>query len=75
VARRLFRGLKIRLDPRRHNGASLVGLQGIVIKSHGGADALAFQNAINTASMEIEKGIPTHIGELLARQPDLEKAV
>ena len=37
AARRLLRGLKIRLDPRRHNGASLVGLQGIVIKSHGGA--------------------------------------
>jgi glycerol-3-phosphate acyltransferase PlsX len=75
VAWRLFRGLKIRLDPRRHNGASLVGLQGIVIKSHGGADAVAFQNAIGMALAETEKGVPTHIGEMLARQPDLEKAV
>jgi glycerol-3-phosphate acyltransferase PlsX len=75
AARRLFKGLKIRLDPRRHNGASLVGLQGIVIKSHGSADELAFQNAIRTAVVEIEKGVPGQIGALLASQPELEKAV
>jgi glycerol-3-phosphate acyltransferase PlsX len=75
AARHIYRGLRFRLDPRRHNGASLVGLQGIVIKSHGGADEVAFQNAIRTAVVEIDKGVPTHIGELLARQTDLEKAV
>ena len=75
AARRLLRGLKIRLDPRRHNGASLVGLQGIVIKSHGGADELAFHNAIRTAVLEIEQGVPNQIGALLAGQPKWEKAV
>jgi glycerol-3-phosphate acyltransferase PlsX len=75
AARRLLRGLKIRLDPRRHNGASLVGLQGIVIKSHGGADELAFHNAIRTAVLEIEQGVPNQIGALLASQPKWEKAV
>ena len=75
AARRLLRGLKFRLDPRRHNGASLVGLQGIVIKSHGGADELAFHNAIRTAVLEIEQGVPNQIGALLASQPKWEKAV
>ena len=75
AATRLFRSLRFKLDPRAHNGASLVGLQGIVIKSHGGADALAFGNAIRTAVVEVEQGVPTQIGELLARQPGLEKTV
>jgi len=38
-----------RVDHRQHNGASLLGLRGIVIKSHGSADALAFGNAIGVA--------------------------
>ncbi len=38
-----------RVDHRRYNGASLLGLRGIVIKSHGAADALAFDNAIGVA--------------------------
>ena len=40
---------KRRVDPRRYNGASLLGLRGIVIKSHGSADVLAFQSAIRRA--------------------------
>lgn len=47
-----------RIDPRRYNGASLLGLQGIVIKSHGGADVLAFTNAIQIAVLEAKKGVP-----------------
>jgi len=38
-----------RVDHRRHNGASLLGLRGVVIKSHGSADALAFQHALDRA--------------------------
>ncbi|MDP2325571.1 MAG: phosphate acyltransferase PlsX [Gammaproteobacteria bacterium] len=57
-----------RLDPRRYNGASLVGLDGIVIKSHGGADALAFQQAISVAHIEAEKRVPDQIRELLSEQ-------
>lgn len=71
----LIRSLKNKLDPRAYNGASLVGLKGIVIKSHGSADTLAYVNAIRTAVVEIEKGVPTQIGELLAKQPELEQMV
>ena len=71
----LIRSLKNKLDPRAYNGASLVGLRGIVIKSHGGADALAYGNAIRTAVVEIEKGVPTQIGELLEKQPEMEQVV
>ncbi|MGJ8670728.1 MAG: phosphate acyltransferase PlsX, partial [Oceanococcus sp.] len=46
-----------RVDPRSHNGASLLGLNGIVIKSHGSADALSFANAINIAVLESRKQI------------------
>lgn len=48
-ARPALSKLRERLDPRRHNGAMLVGLTGIVVKSHGGSDALGFANAIGVA--------------------------
>ena len=53
----LLRAFKKRLDPRRYNGASFLGLNGIVIKSHGGADILAFKTAIITAIEESENRI------------------
>jgi glycerol-3-phosphate acyltransferase PlsX len=56
-----------RLDPRRYNGASLVGLNGIVIKSHGGADAFAFAHAIHVAMLEVEKQVPGRITALLGQ--------
>jgi len=68
VAWPVLQSLSRRLDPRRYNGASLVGLDGIVIKSHGGADALAFQQAIHVARVEAEKGVPDQIRELLSEQ-------
>ena len=49
------------LDPRAFNGANLIGLQGIVIKSHGGADAFAFASAINIAVLEARKDVPKNI--------------
>jgi glycerol-3-phosphate acyltransferase PlsX len=49
--------LKKRLDPARYNGASLLGLNGIVVKSHGGASAVAFQYAIEEAMVEVEHNV------------------
>ncbi|MDT8310599.1 MAG: phosphate acyltransferase PlsX [Methylophaga sp.] len=53
------------LDPRAYNGANFIGLQGIVIKSHGGADNFAFANAINIAVIEARKDIPNNISKHL----------
>jgi glycerol-3-phosphate acyltransferase PlsX len=58
--------LRARLDPRRYNGASMVGLNGIVIKSHGGADEFAFRQAILTAATEAARGVPSQIAAELA---------
>ncbi len=54
-----------RLDPRRYNGASLLGLNGIVIKSHGSADTSSFFNAIKIASIEIENDVPQRISRTI----------
>ncbi len=62
----VLRALKRRIDPRRYNGASLLGLQGIVVKSHGGADEVAFANAIKIALLEVEKAVPQRINRHLA---------
>jgi glycerol-3-phosphate acyltransferase PlsX len=61
-----LRGLKDRLDPSAYNGASMVGLAGVVIKSHGGADRKAFASAVRVAMVEARKGVPTQIGGLMA---------
>ena len=55
-------------DSRNYNGATLVGLNGIVIKSHGSADSYAFQHAIHTAVVEVQNGVPQQIGNLLQRE-------
>ena len=62
---RRFRGL---FDPRRYNGATLVGLQGIVIKSHGSADVFAFANAVEIAIVEVAKDLPKRIHKQLEQQ-------
>jgi glycerol-3-phosphate acyltransferase PlsX len=49
--------LKIRMDPARYNGASLLGLNGIVVKSHGSAGELAFQHAIEEAMLEVKNNV------------------
>jgi glycerol-3-phosphate acyltransferase PlsX len=58
--------IKARLDSRRYNGASMVGLNGIVIKSHGGADEFAFRHAIQVAAAEASRGVPSRIAAELA---------
>ncbi|MBL3589696.1 MAG: phosphate acyltransferase PlsX [gamma proteobacterium endosymbiont of Lamellibrachia anaximandri] len=61
IAMPVLRSLRRRIDPRRYNGASLLGLRGIVIKSHGGADELAFANAISRARKEALTDVPSRI--------------
>ncbi|HVJ52369.1 MAG TPA: phosphate acyltransferase PlsX [Aliidongia sp.] len=58
--------LRERLDPRRHNGAMFLGLNGIVVKSHGGADAFSFANAIAVAHDLSSNGFAARIKEELA---------
>jgi len=64
-----LRALRTRLDPRRYNGATMVGLNGIVIKSHGGADLFGFQRAIEVAVMEARNGVPAKIAQELGAAP------
>ena len=68
-----LKNLGKRIDPRRHNGATLLGLNGVVIKSHGSTDALGFANAIRVGLQEVEKNVPALIsaqmGTMLAAQP------
>jgi len=68
IAAPILRSLNKRLDPRCHNGASLLGLKGIVIKSHGNADVKAFKTAILVAMLEAEKKVPQKIQSLVAAQ-------
>jgi glycerol-3-phosphate acyltransferase PlsX len=69
VAQSALQGLRERVDPRRYNGASLVGLNGIVLKSHGSADQFAFENAVKAAIVEARKGVPLQIGKLVENRP------
>ena len=71
VALPVLRALRRRIDPRRYNGASLLGLRGIVVKSHGGADVLAFENAISIAKKEILADIAGRIEQRVGRQLDM----
>ncbi|PIR10499.1 MAG: phosphate acyltransferase [Gallionellaceae bacterium CG_4_9_14_0_8_um_filter_60_335] len=63
VALPVLKAFKNRLDHRRYNGASFLGLKGIVVKSHGSADAFAFECAIERAAEEARGGMLAHISE------------
>lgn len=65
LAMPVLKSFKAKIDPRQYNGASLLGLQGIVIKSHGGADVVAFANAIKEAVLEVRKNVPQRIAKYL----------
>ena len=65
IALPVLRALRRRIDPREYNGASFVGLRRIVIKSHGGADVVAFSRAIDEAVAEISKNVPERISQHL----------
>ena len=63
VAMPVISAFKRRVDHRRYNGASFLGLKGIVVKSHGSADVLAFRTAIERAAEEARGGMLQHISE------------
>jgi glycerol-3-phosphate acyltransferase PlsX len=68
LARPVLKKLSVDMDSRNYNGASLVGLNGIVIKSHGSADSYAFQHAIETALVEVRNQVPQQIGRLMQQE-------
>jgi len=67
IAWPVLKSLVKRVDPARNNGASFIGLQGIVIKSHGGAKIPAFAHAIEEAIIEVDKNIPQQISAEVER--------
>ena len=64
----VLHNLRHRLDTRKYNGASLLGLKGVVIKSHGNACKLAFETAVLEAVSEAKYDIPNQIGSVLAKR-------
>jgi len=66
IAMPVIRSFSKKVDPRQYNGASLVGLNGIVIKSHGGADAYAYEHAIRVAIVATRNQVPQLIGRKLS---------
>ena len=67
VARPVIHALRARMDPAKYNGATLVGLRGIVIKSHGSADVRAFAHALESALEEVRNDVPKRIAERMAQ--------
>ncbi len=78
IARPALQTMRDRFDPRQYNGAMLVGLNGICIKSHGGTDGVGFANAIvaavNLVRREFNERIREDLEELIASEATLEKA-
>jgi glycerol-3-phosphate acyltransferase PlsX len=69
VATPVINALRSRMDPAKYNGATLVGLKGIVIKSHGSADARAFAHALESAVEEVRHNVPQRIAERMSQIP------
>ena len=67
LARPALDRLREWMDPRRYNGAILIGLNGVVVKSHGGADALGFAHAVDVAMDMVTHGFNERIREGLSR--------
>jgi glycerol-3-phosphate acyltransferase PlsX len=66
IASPVLNAFKKRVDHRRYNGASLLGLKGVVVKSHGSADTFAFQFAIKRAVEEARNGVLRRINEQMS---------
>ena len=67
MATPVIKALRARMDPARYNGATLVGLKGIVIKSHGSADKRAFAHALDSALEEVRNDVPQRIAQQMAK--------
>jgi glycerol-3-phosphate acyltransferase PlsX len=76
ISRGAFKNFSNRFNPSRYNGASLLGLRGLVFKSHGGADSYSFEWAIkrsfDAAKYNVQEHLSTKIAELMPRTPDPE---
>jgi len=68
----VLRAFKRKLDPRRYNGASLLGLNGVIIKSHGSADVFAFEQAILKAVEEVRGGLLRRIADQVGAHNDTQ---
>ncbi|MHB8252395.1 MAG: phosphate acyltransferase PlsX [Acidiferrobacter sp.] len=75
VARPVLKAFSRRVDHKRYNGATLVGLNGIVVKSHGGADAIALHNALEVALREARQNIPDRIRRELEPEPSPQQGL
>ena len=75
IALPVINSFKRRVDHRRYNGASFLGLRGIVIKSHGSADKYAFGFAIERAVDEVRGGMLRRISERVAELSDHSKSL
>ena len=73
IARSVMREFKSRVDTGRYNGASLLGLKGVVVKSHGNADIDAFFQAIRGAYLEAHAKITEKISVQLTRELEEHK--
>lgn len=67
IAMPILKDIHNKIDPRRYNGASLLGLRRIVIKSHGSADRISFATAIREAIAEVDQDVPQRISHELER--------
>ena len=63
IASKILKAFKTKIDPRTYNSATFLGLKGVVIKSHGGADVYAFEQAIKVAIKEAVANVPKKIEE------------
>ena len=66
IAMPVLKALRARMDPGRYNGASLLGLRGVVIKSHGSADRYAFGQALQRAADEVRNDVVRRITDQMA---------
>ena len=73
VALPVLKHFKRRVDHRRYNGASLLGLKGIVVKSHGSADVFSFCNALERAADTVRSGVLARITERVAQQQPVQE--
>ncbi|HEV2110991.1 MAG TPA: phosphate acyltransferase PlsX, partial [Gammaproteobacteria bacterium] len=64
----VLHSIRRRLDPRHYNGASLLGLRGVVVKSHGGTDSVGYASAIRIAILEVQNQVPQRIGAMMEEQ-------
>ena len=69
IAWPVLRAFRARVDPRRHNGATLVGLKGVVVKSHGSADVMSFTHALVKAHAEVTHRVLEQIAARIAAMP------